>query len=129
MGIKGLNIVVALFTKNDISAAGKGLFLFKPLDDLGDEQGKNKKTDRKKDFARQELNPIPAGPDLFKGSDKKSKDKCPHQDTQGCPPKIVPETDPGQPHAEIHGREGEIDQTQIENGGKSVSFDGFVIFF
>ena len=54
--------------------------------------------------------------------------KVPSQDAQPRTPKVVPEAHLGQPHAEVHGSEGEVDQAQIQDGGKAVSFDGVIVF-
>jgi hypothetical protein len=43
------------------------------------------------------------------------------------PLEVIPESHPGQPHAEIHGREGKIDQPQVERRGEPVALDRLVV--
>ena len=68
------------------------------------------------------------GPDLLEGAHEEGEDEGSRQNAESRAPEVIPEAHPGQPHAEVHERKGEIDQAQVEHGGKAVSFNGFIVF-
>ena len=99
------------------------------LDDLRDEEGEDKQADREEYLERDQASPVSGGPDLFHRPDEESEDEGPDNDAQTRAEEIVPKSHLGQPHPEVHGSEWEIDQPQVEYGGKAVSLYGVVILF
>jgi len=97
------------------------------LDDLGDKKGEHEEPDGEKDLEGNQLPPVPRCPYLLQGPDEKRKNKSTHDNAEACSQKIIPETNFCKPHAEIHGRKGKIDQPEVENRGKPVSFYCVVI--
>ena len=101
--------------------------LFEFFDEFGDEEGEDEEGDGEGDVERDELAPVSGGPYFLEGADEKGEDKGAHDDAQPGAGEVVPEPDPGQSHAEIHGCKGEIDQPQVKHRGKSVASDRVVI--
>jgi hypothetical protein len=96
--------------------------------DPWNEKREDEENQGEKNFKGEQPTPITARPYLLEGPYKKSKDERSDQDTQSRSQEIVAKTHLRQSHPKVHGCEWEIDEAQIEDRGKSVPFNGIVIF-
>ncbi len=101
---------------------------FYPFNDFGYEERKDKKTKREEYLPANQASPFAARPDVSYRPDKKSENEGADDYTQGRPAKIIPETNPGQSHAEVHGGKREVDKAQVKDRGETVSLDGLIVF-
>lgn len=85
--------------------------LFDLSEDFWDVKGRDEKGDGKEDLEGKEASPVAAGPDLFQGTNEKSKDERSHNDAETGPRKVIPEPDFRQSHAKVHGGKRKINQT------------------
>src|SRR5512141_1332171 len=103
------------------------LFPFYLLDDPGDEEGEDEEGHGEEHLEGEQAPPVAARPDVPDGADEKSENEDPDDDAEGGSEEVIPKPHPGQAHAEIHGREGKIDQPKVENRGEPVALDRFVV--
>src|SRR4030067_1214159 len=103
------------------------LFPFYLLDDLRDEEGKDKKSHGEGHLPGKETVPAPPSPYVPHRPHEKGEDEDADDDAQGGAEKVIPEAHPGQPHAEIHRGGREKDEPQIEERGECVALDRDVV--
>src|SRR5512141_262126 len=103
------------------------LFPFYLLDDPGDEEGEDEESHGEEHLEGEQASPVAARPDVPDGANEQGENEDPDDDAEGGSEEVIPQSHPGQAHAEIHGREGKIDQPQVENRGEPVAFDRFVV--
>src|SRR4030042_2898839 len=103
------------------------LFPFYLLDDPGDEEGEDEEGHGEEHFEGDQASPVSPRPDGPDGAHEEGENEDPDDDAEGGSEEVIPESHPGQAHAEIHGREGKIDQPQVENRGEPVEFDRLVV--